>query len=156
MSDIASREPRFVPFSLFYSALLRDAYTAAEAERKAESGHEYSARVATVVILAAFVTEAAINEIAHWLEGHLAQPIKMPVGFERFSVWRKWKTVPQVCGAAPFDEGQRPWEDFATLAATSTSTGPSADAPRVTERGPRLAAAAVTSKIEGLFMARGI
>ncbi|GAF95887.1 unnamed protein product, partial [marine sediment metagenome] len=99
MPKIASREHRLVPFSWFYSALLRDAVRAAEAERKPESGHEYSARVATVVILAAFTAEGVINEIAYWLEGHLINPVQLPDDFNGLSVREKWKRLPVVCGA---------------------------------------------------------
>lgn len=95
--------------------MMRTAALKVDQERQPQAGHDYHHQVANVVVLAAFVTEAAINEIAYWLETHLTQGIIRPVGFERFSIRRKWRTVPRSCGAAGFDEKAQPWTDFDAL-----------------------------------------
>ena len=113
--NVASREHRLVPFSFLYHGMMRDLVLGIERDIDRQAGHDYHHRVASVIVHAAFVTEAAINEIAYWLGLHLTQPIAMPQGFDRFPVRRKWKTVPREAGATGFDEGGQPWEDFSAL-----------------------------------------
>lgn len=118
MIDLASRGTRFVPFSWFYSALMRDLIVKGDAELSPERTHEYSPHVApNVVVLAAFVTETTVNEIAYWLHVHPTYPVAMPAAvFERHtSIRKKWRLVPQACGVPGFDETQAPWEDFNAL-----------------------------------------
>ena len=115
MPRVASRDARLVPFSWFYSALLRDAFVLAKAEHEPEGGHEYSAKIATVVILAGFTLEGAINEIADWLKRHLTQPVTLPDDFDDRRIFEKWDIVPRACGTAGFDRGRRPWQDFVAL-----------------------------------------
>lgn len=111
----ASREVRLVPFSLLYHGMMRNLAIRIEAECKADAAHDYHHEVAHVVVLAAFVLEAAINEIAYWLETHLTQPIPRGEAFQSFSIWKKWRTVPLRCGASGFDESAKPWHDFEAL-----------------------------------------
>jgi hypothetical protein len=86
-----------------------------EDEREPQVAHDYHHEVANVAVLAAFTVEAAINEIAYWLQAHLTQPITLPANFQRLSIWQKWKSVPRRCGAPGFDERARPWVDFEAL-----------------------------------------
>ena len=113
--NIASREPRAVPFSWLYHGMTRDLVAGVERDLNAQAGHDYHHRVASVAVHAAFVTEAAINEIAYWLGTHLTRRIEMPARFDRLSIQEKWRTVPKVCCAEPFNERTPPWEDFSAL-----------------------------------------
>lgn len=115
MANIASRDPRLVPFSVLYHTMMRHVITAAEAVHAPLAGHDYSHTVSNAVLLAAFVTEATINEIAYWLEGHLTRPVALPNNFDRSDIRAKWRTLPGRCGAAGFDETSETWVDFDTL-----------------------------------------
>ena len=64
MTNVASREVRYVNFSWMYHAQMRDIVLAIDAEQDPNAGHDYSPRVAHVVLLAAFIMEATANEVA--------------------------------------------------------------------------------------------
>ncbi len=112
---VASTEARLVQFSILYHDMMRDLTLKLERERDVTAHHDYRCEVANIVILAAFVTETAINEIAYWLETHLTQPVPRSPDFERFSVRHKWRTLPDRCGARGFNRNERPWTDFEVL-----------------------------------------
>jgi hypothetical protein len=112
---VASTEVRLVPFSILYHGMMRRMTLKIEGERDQGAAHDYHHEVANVVVLAAFVMEAAINEVAYWLQAHLTQPIALPRNFQRSSVRNKWRTVPRRCGAPGFDERAYPWLDFEAL-----------------------------------------
>jgi hypothetical protein len=95
--------------------MMRDVASAVTTAHHPVAGHDYDHRVANVIVLAAFVTETAINEIAYWLEVHLTQPVRRPPDFDRLSIWKKWRHVPRACGASGFNESAPPWEDFQAL-----------------------------------------
>jgi hypothetical protein len=115
MPDVASRDPRLVPFSVLYHQMMREIIVALDKERDPQAGHDYSHRVAHAVMLAAFVTEAAVNEIAYWLAHHTTQRISLPRAFNDLSIREKWRALPGYCGAALFDETTSPWIDFDVL-----------------------------------------
>lgn len=104
-----------MPFSVLYHGMMRDLTLKLEGVHDASATHDYHHQVANIVVLAAFVTETAINEIAYWLEAHLTQPIARPRKFERSSIRQKWLGLPPRCGAPGFDKGARPWIDFEVL-----------------------------------------
>jgi hypothetical protein len=111
----ASKEERLVPFSLLYHTMMRDLTLKIETQGDVTAMHDYHHQVANVVVLAAFVTEAAINEIAYWLETRFTQPVAMPPKFDRFNIRKKWLTVPRLCGVHAFNKQTRPWTDFDAL-----------------------------------------
>lgn len=113
--SVASVEDRLIPFSHLYHGMMRDLTLKIEGQRDVGADHDYHHQVANVVVLAAFVTEAAINEIAYWLETRFAQPIAMPPNFDRFHIRKKWLIVPRLCGVHTFNKQARPWTDFDVL-----------------------------------------
>lgn len=95
--------------------MMRNIILTIENERDPQASHDYEHRVANVVMLAAFVTEAAVNEIAYWLSTHLTQAVDLPSDFDHFKIRKKWRQLPGYCGALSFDETTTPWLDFNAL-----------------------------------------
>jgi hypothetical protein len=117
MPTIASRDVRYVHFSWFYHATMRNIIAAVDADQKPEVGHDYDHRVAAVVILAALVIEATVNEMADWLRKHFTTPVAMPDDFfdQGYSLWKRWRVLPNRCRIPGFNERAAPWLDFAAL-----------------------------------------
>lgn len=115
LPKVASTETRLVPFSILYHGMMRNLTLKLEGERDPSVAHDYHPQVANVVVLAAFVTETAINEIAYWLETHLTRRVPRPQNFEQSSIRHKWQSLPPRCGAVGFDRNTRPWLDFDAL-----------------------------------------
>lgn len=76
--------------------------------------------VMTAVTLCVVVAEAAINEMAEWLEEHGAKPPfnrtqELPYGFDRLELRTKWSLFPMIVRQRSFDRSAEPWQSFEAL-----------------------------------------